>query len=130
MRLSGKHQALLPGRVHDYCCRMHGSLRTACATIISIASSCATGSHPSGFLQQDVCVQYIYVGYMVFTAVTRAGKCVRSLFLARVIFSFTLKMEATRFSETSAVFWDVVPCGFVINRRFGGTCRLHLQGIS
>jgi hypothetical protein len=22
------------------------------------------------------------------------------------------------------VHWDVVPCGFIINRRFGGTCRL------
>jgi hypothetical protein len=28
----------------------------------------------------------------------------------------------------NAVFWDVAPCGFIINRRFGGTCRLHLQG--
>jgi hypothetical protein len=27
-----------------------------------------------------------------------------------------------------AFFWDVAPCGFYINRRFGGTCRLHLQG--
>jgi hypothetical protein len=28
----------------------------------------------------------------------------------------------------NAVFWDVAPCGFIINRRFGGTCHLHLQG--
>jgi hypothetical protein len=28
----------------------------------------------------------------------------------------------------NAVFWDVVPCGFIINRRLGGTCCLHLQG--
>jgi hypothetical protein len=27
----------------------------------------------------------------------------------------------------SWVCWDVAPCGFIINRRFGGTCRLHLQ---
>jgi hypothetical protein len=26
------------------------------------------------------------------------------------------------------VFWDVVLYGFIINRRFGGSCRLHLQG--
>jgi hypothetical protein len=26
------------------------------------------------------------------------------------------------------VFWDVVPCGFNINRRFGETYPLHLQG--
>jgi hypothetical protein len=28
----------------------------------------------------------------------------------------------------NAVFWDVAPCGITINRRFGGTRRLHLQG--
>jgi hypothetical protein len=28
----------------------------------------------------------------------------------------------------NAVSWDVALCGFIINRRFGGTCRLHLQG--
>jgi hypothetical protein len=27
-----------------------------------------------------------------------------------------------------AVFWDVKPRGFIINRSFGGKCRLHLQG--
>jgi hypothetical protein len=27
----------------------------------------------------------------------------------------------------SAVFWDVAPCGFIINRRFGGTYRFDLQ---
>jgi hypothetical protein len=28
-------------------------------------------------------------------------------------------------SIKNAVFWDVAPCGFIINRRFGGTYRLH-----
>jgi hypothetical protein len=28
----------------------------------------------------------------------------------------------------NAVFWDVAPCGFIINKRFGGRCRLHLHG--
>jgi hypothetical protein len=28
----------------------------------------------------------------------------------------------------NAVFWDVVPCISCVNRRFGGTYRLHLQG--
>jgi hypothetical protein len=27
----------------------------------------------------------------------------------------------------NAVFWDVVPSGFIINRCFGRMCRLHLQ---
>jgi hypothetical protein len=26
------------------------------------------------------------------------------------------------------VFWDVLPCGSCENLRFGGNCRLHLQG--
>jgi hypothetical protein len=30
----------------------------------------------------------------------------------------------------NAVFWDVAPYGFIINCRFEGTCRLHLQGSS
>jgi hypothetical protein len=28
----------------------------------------------------------------------------------------------------NAVFWDVAPCRFCVNRRFGGKYRLHLQG--
>jgi hypothetical protein len=28
----------------------------------------------------------------------------------------------------NAVFWDVTPCGFCKNRRFGGIYRLHHQG--
>jgi hypothetical protein len=28
----------------------------------------------------------------------------------------------------SSVFWDITPCSLLkVNRRFGGTCRLHLQ---
>jgi hypothetical protein len=28
----------------------------------------------------------------------------------------------------NAVFWNVTPCGFYKNRRFGGMYRLHYQG--
>jgi hypothetical protein len=28
----------------------------------------------------------------------------------------------------NTVFWDVAPCSYFVNRRFGGTYRLHLQG--
>jgi hypothetical protein len=29
----------------------------------------------------------------------------------------------------SSIFWDITPCNPLrINRRFGGTCRLHIQG--
>jgi hypothetical protein len=30
--------------------------------------------------------------------------------------------------KKNVVFWDVVLCVFIINQRFGGTYRLHLQG--
>jgi hypothetical protein len=29
----------------------------------------------------------------------------------------------------NVVFWNVAQCGSCENRRFGGTCRLHLQDI-
>jgi hypothetical protein len=31
--------------------------------------------------------------------------------------------------QKNAVFWDVAPCRYCVNRRFEGTYRLHLQGI-
>jgi hypothetical protein len=34
----------------------------------------------------------------------------------------------TAVTMKNAVFWVVAPCGFIINRRFEGTCRLLLQG--
>jgi hypothetical protein len=34
----------------------------------------------------------------------------------------------TAVTMKNAVFWDVAPCIFCVNRRFGGTYRLHLQG--
>jgi hypothetical protein len=34
----------------------------------------------------------------------------------------------TAVTMKNAVFLDVVPCRFYMNRRFGGKYRLHLQG--
>jgi hypothetical protein len=34
----------------------------------------------------------------------------------------------TAVTMKNAVFWDKVPCRSCVNRRFGKTCRLHLQG--
>jgi hypothetical protein len=34
----------------------------------------------------------------------------------------------TAVTMKKAVFWDVAPCRSGVNRRFGGTYRLHLQG--
>jgi hypothetical protein len=36
--------------------------------------------------------------------------------------------RAKNITSKSAVFWAMAPWVFIINRRFGGTCRLHLQG--
>jgi hypothetical protein len=33
----------------------------------------------------------------------------------------------TAVTMKNAVFWNVALCGFIMNRRFGGTCRLRLQ---
>jgi hypothetical protein len=35
----------------------------------------------------------------------------------------------TAVTMKNAVFWDVAPCRYFVNRRFGGTYRLHFQGI-
>jgi hypothetical protein len=34
----------------------------------------------------------------------------------------------TAVTMKKAVFWDVAPFRYGVNRRFGGTYRLHLQG--
>jgi hypothetical protein len=34
----------------------------------------------------------------------------------------------TAVTRKNAVFWNVAPCRYCINRRFGGTYGLHLQG--
>jgi hypothetical protein len=34
----------------------------------------------------------------------------------------------TAVTMKNSVFWDVAPCRSCMNRRFGGTYRLHLQG--
>jgi hypothetical protein len=33
----------------------------------------------------------------------------------------------TAVTMKNSVFWDVAPCSSCVNRRFGGTYRLHLQ---
>jgi hypothetical protein len=35
--------------------------------------------------------------------------------------------QQTPFKQNT-VFWDVASCSYFVNRRFGGTYRLHLQG--
>jgi hypothetical protein len=43
--------------------------------------------------------------------------------------SYLVRFEAfTAVTMKNVVFWDVVLCRSCVNRRFGGTYRLHLQG--
>jgi hypothetical protein len=44
--------------------------------------------------------------------------------------SFCVRFEVfTAMTMKNAVCWDVGPCRYFVNRRFGGIYRLHLQGI-
>jgi hypothetical protein len=40
-----------------------------------------------------------------------------------------INTEKTKYMLKNVVFWDVAPCRYRVNRRFGGTYHLHLQGI-
>jgi hypothetical protein len=45
-------------------------------------------------------------------------------------FNMNVRFEVfTAVSMKNAVFWDVAPCRSCVNRRFGGTYRLHLQTV-
>jgi hypothetical protein len=50
--------------------------------------------------------------------------------IARIIsVHLFLRFEVfTAATMKNAVFWDVAPCKSLVNRRFGGTYRLHIQG--
>jgi hypothetical protein len=41
---------------------------------------------------------------------------------------FCVQCTPNRCCRKNTVFWDVTPCRSCVNRRFGGTYRLHLQG--
>jgi hypothetical protein len=43
--------------------------------------------------------------------------------------SYVRSEAFTAVTMKKAVFWDVTPCRYFVNRRFGGTYSLHLQGI-
>jgi hypothetical protein len=46
-----------------------------------------------------------------------------------VDFPYLKKTALKYMEERSFIFWDIKPCSpLKLNRRFGGTCRLHLQG--
>jgi hypothetical protein len=46
-----------------------------------------------------------------------------------IYYSLTLSQRQQLMALKSTIFWDITPCSpLKVNRRFGGTCRLHLQG--
>jgi hypothetical protein len=53
----------------------------------------------------------------------KAGYCGPCLFR-----NYCFCLWETSSSAKNIVFWDLAPCRFYVNRRSGGTYRLHLQG--
>jgi hypothetical protein len=44
-------------------------------------------------------------------------------------FLYSFNIEQTESTLKSSIFWDITPCSpLKVNQRFGGTCRLQLQG--
>jgi hypothetical protein len=74
----------------------------ACYELISMLSTTRLLGVSKAVLKEKACGKPYFriIGFEVFTAVTMKN----------------------------AVFMDVAPCGSCKNRRFGGTCRIHLQG--
>jgi hypothetical protein len=64
------------------------------------------------------CLQFLDFGVLLFQHPLCDKQCNTGSVLC-VTNSATLK---------NAAFWDVAPFGFIISRRFVGTCRFHLQG--
>jgi hypothetical protein len=61
-------------------------------------------------------------------AITNWNK-IFSNFYSRKEVKYYVRFEvSTAMTMKNAVFWDVAPCRYCINRRFRGTYRLHLQG--
>jgi hypothetical protein len=50
-------------------------------------------------------------------------------FFLRKVTTFVRFEVFTAVTMKNAVFWDVAPCRYCVNLRFGGTYRLHLQCI-
>jgi hypothetical protein len=51
-----------------------------------------------------------------------------SLYMTAIYQNLNEKHKLKMIKNMNAVFWDVTPCRSCVNRRFGGTYCLHLQG--
>jgi hypothetical protein len=46
----------------------------------------------------------------------------------RMVKIAVLDLNLSAVTQKNSVFWDITPCSpLKVNRRFGGTCHLHLQ---
>jgi hypothetical protein len=52
-----------------------------------------------------------------------------SILFTASVFQRSKSISQILFSNSFSLWWDVTPCSLLkVNRRFGGKCRLHLQG--
>jgi hypothetical protein len=70
---------------------------------------CISDSHSDGYKE------FYLVGY-------------NAVYQFRTMFSFVRSEVFSAVTTKTTVFWDVAPCRYCINRRFGGTYCLYLQG--
>jgi hypothetical protein len=83
--------------------------------------------NPFTFL--DICLLFIYSICLRFHAVgctDRSNNIIRNS--DHLSYSCVTFEVFTSVTMKNAVFWDMGPCRSCVNRRFGGTYRLHLQG--
>jgi hypothetical protein len=77
-----------------------------------------------GLLQTDVSEERVDSIFKV-EEITRVRKSASFMFLKLCM---CVGFEVfTAVTMKNSVFWDVVPCEFILNRYFGGTYRLHPQ---
>jgi hypothetical protein len=69
----------------------------------------------------------VNIGFQIHNCVNTSQVAARNFSALReqILSNFTIFWQDAR---KKAVFWDVAPYRFGVNRRFGGTYRLHLQG--
>jgi hypothetical protein len=63
----------------------------------------------------------------IFDKIIRNGRKAQELLRYAYISYFVRFEDFTAVTMKSVVFWDVALCRLCVNRRFGGTYRLHLQ---
>jgi hypothetical protein len=59
----------------------------------------------------------------------RCAEMQEALYVKCALLLSELNQSRKLINIKSTIFWDITPCSALkVNRRFGGTCRLHFQG--